>query len=383
MILPIGDSPNPRTTPWITWSLIAVNVLVYLLLLPLAFERPAPDDLREYLDAVAGSPMEREVIARQTTRYDLTLFEHGFRPAAPRPLALITAMFLHGGLAHLAGNMLFLWIFGNNVEHRLGRLAYLAAYLGTGAAASLGDMAIRWDSPVPSVGASGAISGVLGFYFVWFPQNKVHLWVFLFPFFMDVIELPARVVLAVYVLVHNLLPLLIAGGDAGVAYGAHLGGFFAGALTAVFVRAARPELEEPDERPEAPGDLAPVFRQVLDEGRLGQALWLLLRQPGGRALPPDDVLRLARALEEAGRPQDALAAYLRVLADPVPGRSRVDARLGAGRLLLRGGQPTLAYQHLRTALDEGPDPAQEAAIHDLLRALGQHMRSLPRGRWRP
>ncbi len=194
MILPIGDSPNPRSTPWINWALIAANVIVYLLLVPLSTQHPSLDDptFLEYLHAVARTPEEARVIAAHTTAYDLFIFEHGFRPAHPHALDLLKSMFLHGGLAHLAGNMLFLWIFGNNVEHRLGKLGYLAAYLGTGAAATLGDFVLRAGSEVPSVGASGAISGVLGFYFVWFPQNRVHVWVFLFPFLMDVIELPAR-----------------------------------------------------------------------------------------------------------------------------------------------------------------------------------------------
>lgn len=386
MILPIGDSPNPRTTPWINWTLIAANVLVFLLLLPLTTERPAYDDpaLLEYLAAVARSSEEARAIARHTSQYELFVFAHGFRPAQPDPLDLLKSMFLHGGLAHLAGNMLFLWIFGNNVEHRLGKLGYLAAYLGTGVAATLGDFALRWGSEIPSVGASGAISGVLGMYFVWFPQNRVHLWVFLFPFFMNVIELSARVVLAVYVVVQNLLPLLLAGSESGVAYGAHLGGFFAGAAAAFLVRAARPELEPGPWRPPDPADLSATFRAVLDEGRLGEALWLLLRQPRGRTrtLPLTDVLRLAHALEDAGRAQDALAAYLRVLADHAAGRERVEAHLGAARLLLTT-QPTLAYQHLRAALDEeGLDPGQEEEARRLLHDLARWTRSIPRGTWR-
>lgn len=385
MILPIGDSPNPRATPWINWALIAANVIVYLLLVPLTTQRPSWDDpaFLEYLQAVARSPEEARAIAAHTTGYDLFIFQHGFRPAHPDLLDLLKSMFLHGGLAHLAGNMLFLWIFGDNVEHRLGKLGYLAAYLGTGVAATLGDFVLRMGSEVPSVGASGAISGVLGLYFVWFPRNRVHLWVFLFPFLMDVIELPARFVLAMYVLVQNLLPLLIAGSESGVAYGAHLGGFFAGAVVAYMVRAARPELEPGPWRPPEPADITGTFRTTLDEGRLGEALWLLLRQPRGRTrtLPAADVVRLARRLEEAGRAQDALAAYLRLIADRPDGRERVDAHLGAGRLLLTA-QPTLAYQHVRAALEEGPEPDQEEEGRRLMHDLARWTRSLPRGTWR-
>jgi membrane associated rhomboid family serine protease len=385
VILPIGDSPNPRTIPWVNYALMAINIAVFVLLLPLAGERPSFDDpaLLEYLRAVATTRDEAVAIAEHTSRYDLFVFQHGFRPSNPEPLDVLKSMFLHGGFAHLAGNMLFLWIFGNNVEHRLGRLGYLAGYLGTGVAAVAGDYVLRMGSPVPSVGASGAISGVLGFYFVWFPQNRVHMWVFLFPFLMDVIELPARLVLIMFVIVDNLLPLIISGGDSGVAYGAHLGGFLAGTVAALLVRSARPELEPGPWQPPEPVDISGTFRTAIDEARLGEALWLLLRQPRGRTrtLPLADVLRLAHALEEAGRAQDALATYLRVLADHASGRERVDARLGAARLLLTA-QPTLAYQHLRAALDEGPDGMQEAEAQRLLRDLANWTRSLPRGRWR-
>ena len=99
---------------------------------------------------------------------------------------------------HLFGNMLFLWIYGDNVEYRLGRLAFLLWYLATGVAATLFFAVFALDSTVPLVGASGAISGVLGFYFLWFPRNTVRLFVFLFPFFMNVVAVPARIVLGVY-----------------------------------------------------------------------------------------------------------------------------------------------------------------------------------------
>lgn len=383
MILPIGDSPNPRTVPWVNYALIAVNVVVFLLLLPRMQEAPTLEELERYVRAVADTPREAHELAGRTSRYDIVVFEHGFRPAAPDPWDLLTAMFLHGGLAHLAGNMLFLWIFGNNVEHRLGKLGYLLAYLGTGVAATAGDAVLRWGSDIPSVGASGAISGVLGFYFLWFPENRVHLWVFLFPFFMDVVELSARVVLIAYVVLNNLLPLLLTGGaEHGVAYGAHLGGFLAGALGALLVRTARPELEPAPWRPPEPKDLTGTFKAALDESRLGEAESLVLQQPRvrTRTLPPIDVLRLARSLEEAGRAQDALAIYLRILADHVRGRERIDARLGAARLLLIS-QPTLAYQHLAAALQEGPEPDQQAEAERLLHDLARWTRSLPRRRW--
>ena len=144
-------------------------------------------------------------------------------------------MFLHGGFAHLAGNMLFLWIYGNNCEQRLGKLGYLVVYLATGFAASFGDIALRPDSNIPGVGASGAISGVLGLYIVWFPRNTVRLLVPIPPAFPR-FDLQARWVLGFYIIAQNILPAMM-GGEGGVAYGAHIGGFIAGmVLVVVFKR---------------------------------------------------------------------------------------------------------------------------------------------------
>ena len=116
MFLPLGDEPNPRGTPVVTWTLIAVNTAVFLLVtLPLSRVGPALDDpaLFDYVRAVApqvGSRSALEALLRQVSAYDLVVFAHGFRPADPSALALASSMFLHGGFMHLAGNMLFLWI---------------------------------------------------------------------------------------------------------------------------------------------------------------------------------------------------------------------------------------------------------------------------------
>jgi membrane associated rhomboid family serine protease len=238
MFLPIGDSPNPPGRPWVTWLLIAANIAVYVWLLPLSFEIPDPHDpaVRAYLQAIASerdvSRLDLQTIARHLSVYDVFVFRHAYRPASPSLAGIFASMFLHGGLMHLAGNMLFLWIYGDNVEHRLGRVLYLLAYLGTGLCAGLGDALIRMGSALPAVGASGAISGILGFYFVWFPYNRVRMWVFLFPIFVNVVELPARLVLGCYLLFDNVLPLLFTHGAGGVANGAHIGGFVAGAALA-------------------------------------------------------------------------------------------------------------------------------------------------------
>ncbi len=227
MFLPIGDSPNLARTPWLTWILIGANVAIHLALWPLSFQAVDRQDpaLAEYMAVLAA---ERGAVPAQVSRADLVRFEHGFKPSRMELADAFSSMFLHGGMAHLLGNMLFLWIFGDNVEHRLGRGRFLLAYLGTGVAAAMGDALLRWDSSIPSVGASGAISGVLGLYFAWFPHNRVRVFVFLFPFIMETIELSARFVLGLYLVVDNILPLLLSGGAGGISYGAHIGGFAAG-----------------------------------------------------------------------------------------------------------------------------------------------------------
>ncbi len=224
--LPLRDHPNPEGfRPWVTWLLIAVNVVVYLLL-----------TLPESASLAYGS----------TTAYDLRVQQWGFRPVAPEGSDVLTSMFLHAGWLHLAGNMLFLWIYGDNVEHRLGRLRYLLAYLGTGAAAVAGHALLNVGSEVPMVGASGAISGVLGIYFLWFKHHRVEVLGVVFPFWFGRIHVPARVLLGAYVVLDNLLPLLTGPGDS-VAYGAHLGGFFAGLLAAALIfRGRRPPPGRPD-----------------------------------------------------------------------------------------------------------------------------------------
>lgn len=244
MFFPFADHPNPRGyIPWVTWGLIAANVLIFLLIsLPLSMTRVDPTDpaLIEWLRAVSRVGVDPRLLAARATAYDLFTFAHGYKPGAPALDDLLFSLFLHAGFLHLAGNMLFLWIYGDNVEHRLGRLKFLLAYIGSGVAATLAFSTMAGHSMTPLVGASGAISGVLGMYYVWFPRNQVKVFVAFFPFLFDVVMVPARFVLAIFVIVDNLVPLLMGAGG-GVAYGAHLGGFAAGlALAAVLARRGVP-----------------------------------------------------------------------------------------------------------------------------------------------
>ncbi|MEC8493480.1 MAG: rhomboid family intramembrane serine protease, partial [Planctomycetota bacterium] len=175
MFLPIRDAPNPPGVAVVNYALIAVNVAVFLLItVPLGLQELDPNDpaaaefLRQRVELYG-----RQALQVPASAYDIVVHRYGYRPAEGSALSLLTSMFLHGGFMHLAGNMLFLWIYGDNVEARLGRVRYLIAYLLSGTAATLFFSAFDSSSQIPLVGASGAISGVLGFYFVFFPRNVV------------------------------------------------------------------------------------------------------------------------------------------------------------------------------------------------------------------
>jgi membrane associated rhomboid family serine protease len=256
VFLPLGDSPNPRGLHWMTLALIAANVAVYLVVtLPLSGQPVNPADTRvaEYVAAMAkhlppGTDL-RAALAGMS-QYDLFVYQWGFRPAAMNVTDLFFSMFLHGGFMHLAGNMLFLFIYGNNVEDRLGPFWFLVAYLATGIAAALFQAAFSVGSNIPMVGASGAISGVLGFYLRWFPHHYVKIFMFMPPFLVGTRMLPASLVLWGYLILDNVLPFLAAA-QGGVAHGAHIGGFIAG--LAVAFAMGRKEPREPMPPPELRG----------------------------------------------------------------------------------------------------------------------------------
>jgi membrane associated rhomboid family serine protease len=368
LLLPLSDAPNPGGRPYVTYALIAANVLVYLLVsLPLG-DSP-PDTSSPVFDAYVqvvrdqlppGVPL-RAALANMSA-YDLYVFEHGYKPAAPRLSDLFYSLFLHGGFLHLFGNMLFLWIYGDNVEYRLGRLAYLLAYLATGVAATLFFALFASDSLVPLVGASGAISGVLGFYFVWFPRNTVRLFVFLFPFFMNVVAVPARLVLGVFLLIDNVLPFLFSsGGAGGVAHGAHIGGFAAGLAGAWLIdrrgvssgRAGYAAAVDVGEPP------ASEVAAAITDGNMPRAAAAYFALPADRsrnALRPDDSLALADWLAASGHSDAALVVYRRHLRDYPAHETSAAAHVGAGIVQLeRLGQVAPAYQHFLDALDLNPD----------------------------
>lgn len=386
MLLPIGDAPNPRSRPLVTYGLIAACVGVYLFVnLPLGLVRPQPDapGLEQYLELVAarnpGVPLA--AIYQRTSAFDLFSFRYGFRPASPRVLALFTSLFLHSGLLHLAGNMLFLWIYGDNVEDRLGRWRFLLAYLGSGAAATLFFALFAQGSQVPLVGASGAISGILGFYFVWFPRNVVRLWIFIFPFWSDVVQVPARWVLGVFVVVDNLLPFLFSRSGAGVAYGAHLGGFLTGALAAWGIArwgkpapartggGAEPRAWSRERRLDRSS-----LQRLVDSGRFAEAASAYFRlapEEANRHLDAARALDLAEGLATHGQAEAASVVYRRLLRDYPRGSTAARAHLGMGLVQLHLlDLPAPAYQHFLEALDCDPSPEVANAAREALAELG-------------
>ena len=237
MVIPLRDD-NPTTRfALVTLLLIAVNVFVYFAVQPhggvdeaeFILERAAiPCELRQ------GDPLT--VDEYQTRDCDADRFEsrQEFFPHKNVWLAVFTSMFLHGSILHLAGNMLFLWIFGNNVEDRLGPFGFFAFYLVTGVAATLTHVLFNAESTVPLIGASGAIAGVMGAYIVWFPHARV---LSLIPilFFIGFVELPAGVVLGIWFGMQFLT-----NPNEGIAWLAHVGGFAAGAAIAYALRRVLP-----------------------------------------------------------------------------------------------------------------------------------------------
>jgi len=403
LILPIGDQPNPRGfTPVVNYALIAINVAVFVLIsLPLTLRAPDVNDpaTQAYLHALlrdnpTATFPQVATLLRQMSAYDIFVLQWGYRPGAPNIFTLFTSMFLHGGWLHLIGNMLFLWIYGDNIEHRMGRLRYLLAYLGTGAAATLTYAAIApaRAAGVPLVGASGAISGVLGLYFLWFPRNKVRLLVLLFPFFFDVWTVGARLVLGFFLIVDNLLPLLVhTGHGGGVAHGAHIGGFFAG-LALAFVanrtndlmgrRRARKRTRparapQPTVAPATSG--VDSVEEAYRRGDPGGAVvtYLDLSPSERRRVPVPLIADLADWLADNGQADAALALLRRGVSDHPQAPETGRLLLGIGLVLLYAKKrPTAAYQYLLDTLDVNPAPEVEQLARQAIAEIDR-MQKMP------
>jgi membrane associated rhomboid family serine protease len=234
MVIPLRDD-NPTTRfAAVTLLLIAVNVFVYFVVQP----HGGVDDVKFTLEraAIPCELSQREPLSveeYQTGDCDANTFEgpdQEFFPHKNVWLAVFTSMFLHGSILHLAGNMLFLWIFGNNVEDHLGPVFYVIFYGVTGVAAMAAHFLVDPGSTIPVIGASGAIAGVMGAYLVLWPKARILTVVPLFLFF--VVYLPAGVVLGIWFGMQFLT-----NPNEGVAWVAHVGGFAAGVLVGLGAKA--------------------------------------------------------------------------------------------------------------------------------------------------
>jgi membrane associated rhomboid family serine protease len=209
-VIPLRDNIPTRTFPGVTVALIAANVLVFIYQISLGGEHAGV-----FVATFGAVPAQFTGAAPHAA------------PALPPGLTIVTSMFLHGGLLHLLGNMVFLWIFGNNVEDATGHLRFLVFYLACGAVAAIAHIATHPASNVPMVGASGAISGVLGAYFLLFPFARIVTLVVL-GFFAQTIQIPAFFFLGFWFLMQFLSAAVSGGTGGGVAFFAHVGGFVAG-----------------------------------------------------------------------------------------------------------------------------------------------------------
>ncbi|MEM7472960.1 MAG: rhomboid family intramembrane serine protease [Pseudomonadota bacterium] len=209
-MFPIRDHNPSERTPYVTYALLAANILIFLSYWPL--QTNDPSGLAQFWDAWAMRPVEI------VNGVDLH--------------TLVTSMFLHGGWMHLAGNMLFLYIFGDNLEDQLGHVPFLIFYVVCGVLADFGQILADPTSAIPNVGASGAIAGVMGGYLLLFPKAKVDI-IIIFVIFFKIFPIPAWVMLGVWMAfqLFNGLTADVAGG--GVAYWAHAGGFVVGFLLLV------------------------------------------------------------------------------------------------------------------------------------------------------
>lgn len=223
-MIPLKDENPSLTFPLLTVGLIGANVLVFFYQLALG-ERLIP-----FIYRMGLIPYE---LIHMTDIPPAT--------SIPIPLTLLTSIFLHGGLLHLAGNMLYLWIFGDNVEDSMGHLRFIIFYLLCGAFASLFHILVNPNSKVPTIGASGAISGVLGAYLVLYPRARVMTLIFFF-YLIRIVRLPAMFFLVVWFL-WQIIGAGLPGG--GIAWFAHIGGFAGGvALVKLFAKKRRyPRLE--------------------------------------------------------------------------------------------------------------------------------------------
>ena len=223
-MIPIRDTIPSRRTAWVTRALLVINVVAF------ALELRQGSGLESFVYRYGVVPSHWII----SSPSDFLDWPHLF-------LTLLTSQFLHGGFFHLGANMLYLWIFGDNVEDRLGPLRFLCLYLGSGAVAALSHLLLSPAARVPMIGASGAIAGVLGAYLLMFPGAKIVTLV-PFGFFLQTVEIPAFLFLGIWFLLQWFEGIRSIGQVAdvgGVAFWAHVGGFISGIVGVAMMRPRR------------------------------------------------------------------------------------------------------------------------------------------------
>ena len=237
MVMPLGDDDlDRRRTPYVTFALIAINIVVWLLELS-GGER--------FINGYSAIPFEithnTDLVGNQSVDVGGQSITIPMYPGpTPIYLTLLTSMFMHASWMHIIGNMLYLWIFGDNIEDRLGHVKFLIFYLVCGFAASAAHIIFSASSVIPGLGASGAIAGVLGAYLILFPKRNVRVL-----FARQIVNMPAFMVLGLWIALQIFSQIGVSGGQAsGVAYLAHIGGFFAGVIL-IFLFGGRARLAAP------------------------------------------------------------------------------------------------------------------------------------------
>ena len=241
MFFPIGDDNSDRhTTPVVNYILIAINIVVFILLQDVGRDihfmfaySSVPAEILGGTDLITNAKIVTNPYTRQPEEMP------GLQPTnIPVYLTLLTSMFMHGSIAHLAGNMMYLWICGDNLEHGMGHKNYLLFYLLCGILASLShvftSLFFNQSLLIPSLGASGAISGVLAGYMLLFPSRRIHIWILL-----GIVKVPAILAVGLWFAFQLINGVGALGGEeaGGIAYAAHIGGFIAGLiLVKMFVR---------------------------------------------------------------------------------------------------------------------------------------------------
>jgi len=253
-VIPLRDDNPTSRTPIVTIAILIACVIVYFVVQPSPFSDDA-DDLRFSFERAAipaelqqGSPLSAcqvfRTVAPPGAAAEICTSPVGSEPFAEGKrvwLAVLTSLFLHGSLLHLGGNLLFLWVFANNVEDRLGHVAFVAFYLAAGVVATLGHALANWGATVPVVGASGAIAGTMGAYLVWYPRARVST--ILFPLVVIWLPIQARWVLLVWFVLQ-----FFTSPNEGIAWVAHVAGFVFGAAVGLLVGPPRrgwPALSRP------------------------------------------------------------------------------------------------------------------------------------------